>query len=319
VLETDFRTPEGAVRLTDLMPVRDDARIAPLREVLRLVEVLEGEVEIAACYAPRPDYAQRRARLRRRAGLGFACETGAGALHLLSDMPLAREGGGDEGDWLSGRERLRAGERRVFSLVFAAEEPAAFEPLDRACAIRDETVGFWRAWSDGAMHEGPFRDAVLRSAITLKLLTYAPSGALIAAATTSLPEAIGEDLNWDYRFCWLRDAALVLRAFIDLGFRNEASRFMPWLMHATRLSAPELSPVYDVFGRLDLGEETLAHLDGYRGSRPVRVGNAARRQYQLDVYGTVVLAAFDYVDRGGRLDVQARRALAGYAKVVCRS
>lgn len=315
ILETVFETPDGILRLTDFMPVREEEPLAPLREIVRLVEAIEGSPEMGFVYAPRPDYAAHLPRLSLRPPIGLHCEASRGAVHLLTDAAGSLD---EEAAAFAGRERLAAGERRAFSLTFCADEPAVATPLAETDAALESTRAFWRGWSGRCSYRGDYREPVLRSVITLKLLTYAPSGALVAAATTSLPEAIGGDLNWDYRHCWLRDASLCLHAFGDLGFSEEARRFIDWLLHTTRLSAPELKPVYSILGRLDLSETRLDHLEGYRGSRPVRIGNAARTQFQLDVYGTVVQAAHDFVVQGGRLDSEAQVYLEGFARVVCR-
>ena len=220
---------------------------------------------------------------------------------------------------VAGNARVAAGERRALSLTYAKGDVGVVAPVGRASEERlRATLGWWEAWAARVRYEGPWRDAVLRSAVTLKLLTFAPSGAVVAAPTASLPEWIGAGRNWDYRYCWLRDAALTMRAFTGLGLREEARAFLAWLLHATRLTWPELRAVYDLYGRTDLRERTLDHLDGYRGSRPVRIGNGARDQTQLDVYGEVVLAAHNYVASGGRLQRDEARALAGLGRTVCR-
>jgi GH15 family glucan-1,4-alpha-glucosidase len=183
---------------------------------------------------------------------------------------------------------LRAGERIAFSLSYAVDAPAVLSPLfDAGEAIVETSVAMWRAWSDKTRYDGPYRDAVVRSALALKLLCYPPSGAIIAAPTTSLPEKRGGTRNWDYRFCWLRDAAFAARALFGLGHEEEANAFVGWLLHATNLTRPELRVLYDVFGETPAKEREIATFTGYGGASPVRTGNAAADQIQLDVYGEV--------------------------------
>jgi GH15 family glucan-1,4-alpha-glucosidase len=317
VLETTFHTERGSLRLTDLLPVPDGTgALAPMREVLRLVEGIEGTVELEVLFAPRPDYARAVPRIARRGALGWACAWGDEVLLLHADIPLEPT---PDGAGLRGRARVAAGERCALSLSYAKDDIGVIAPLGQAAERRlRATLGWWEAWSGGLRYDGPWRDAVLRSAITLKLLSFAPSGAVVAAPTASLPEWVGADRNWDYRYCWLRDAALTMRAFTGLGLREEARAFLAWLLHATRLTWPKLQVVYDVYGRTALRERCLDHLSGHRGSLPVRIGNAAHGQVQLDVYGEVVLAAHDYVLSGGRLQRDEVRALVGLGRTACR-
>ncbi len=318
VLETTFTTETGTLRLTDAMTVAGVAGtgIAPLREVVRAVEVLTGEVEIVVVYEPRFDFGRRRPRLRSHGCLGWRCEHGEHALLLRTELPLALDGREDR---LYGCIRLAAGARRNLCLTYVQGEPSVAPVLGAAADQRiAATRRWWDTWSAGCSYHGPYRDAVLRSALALKLMTYAASGAVVAAPTASLPEQIGGVRNWDYRFCWLRDASLTLNAFLDLGFRGEAEAFLGWLLNATRLTWPELQVLYDIYGEAEIPERTLDHLEGYRRSQPVRVGNAAHAQRQLDVYGAVVQAAFDFVRAGGRLAPAEARLLTRLGGTVCR-
>ena len=320
VLETTFRCPNGAFVLRDLMSVASEAdkraSLTPEHEVLREVEGLDGEVEVEVLYDPRPDYGLTRPVLERQWDHGLRCEVGGAALVLRSELPLEADGD----SWgTSGMVRIRAGERKYLSLTYNREAPAVVPPLGGAARGRIErTARWWREWANRCAYDGPYRDAVVRSALALKLMTYAPSGALVAAPTTSLPEAIGGVRNWDYRYCWLRDASFTLRALSTLGYGEEAEAFDGWLLHATRLTWPELQVLYDVFGEAKLPERELEHLEGYGGARPVRIGNDAHGQLQLDVYGEVINGAARFLDRGGRFDRDTSRMLDGLGRTVCR-
>ena len=319
VLESRFTTPGGKMRLTDLMTVASEAdkrvMLLPDHQILRRVVCEAGDVDIEMELVPRPDYARRVPRIRAAGALGVRVETSQGLLTLLTDRPgtIANDGA------VRARVHLRAGETFDLSLGFASDWPAILPPIKQTAEIAlARSLAWWRQWSDRLEYQGPCREAVLRSALALRLLVYAPSGAVIAAPTTSLPERPGGDLNWDYRFCWLRDAAFTARALFGLGFAEEAEAFVSWLLHATRLSRPELRVLYDVFGNRPRRERVLDHLAGYRDARPVRVGNAAADQLQLDVYGEVIDATAQLVRMGGTLDRDVQNMLRDFGHYVCR-
>jgi GH15 family glucan-1,4-alpha-glucosidase len=315
VLATEFETNSGAARLIDVIPIVDGlTTLTPMREILRIIEGNSGEVDFEIVLDPRPDYGRTEPRLKHGRRLGWSYVWSNEVLTVRSDIDLDRAGRA-----LHGSVRVRAGERKYLSLSYVQGDLAVLSLLGTNADQRlERTVDWWRSWSDACSYTGPYKEAVLRSALTLKLLSFALSGAIIAAPTTSLPEAIGGERNWDYRYCWLRDAGMTMQAFMGLGFRTEARAFLSWLLHATRLTWPELQVVYDVYGRTRLREDELAHFEGYRGSRPVRIGNGAYSQRQLDIYGEVVFAADAYVAGGGTFEPVECRMLAGFGQVVCK-
>jgi GH15 family glucan-1,4-alpha-glucosidase len=316
VIETIFTTASGVVRLLDLMPVMTEEekgkRLSPFRQLLRRVEVVESDVPIIVTYEPRPDYGRVTPKLSLR-GESVSCAWDARVLNLRSDAEFVVESG-----TAIARFTLGKGESHTFALGFDDHTPAVFASIgDEATAEIERTIAFWRTWSDQLTYDGPYRDLVLRSALVLKLLTYAPSGAIVAAATTSLPESIGGERNWDYRYCWLRDASWTVSALYDCGFSNEGAAFLDWLLYSTRLTQPNLQMLYDVFGEAHVPEKTLDHLDGYRGSKPVRIGNAAHAQFQLDVYGEVIGAVDEATQRGETFDRDGQRLLRRLTEIVC--
>ena len=320
VLETVFHTSSGTVALRDLMTVASEedkrAALSPEHEVLRELEGLAGRVKVEVVYTPRPDYGRKDPDLTSRGAFGLWCEGTGGALALHSDLPLQLPPDGHSAYCVA---TIAAGERKHLSLVSSTDAPGVIPLLEDAARDRIErSIQWWRNWASRGMHDGPYRDAVIQSALVLKLMTYAPSGAVVAAPTTSLPEEIGGVRNWDYRYCWLRDASLTLRALFDLGYAEEAEAYLGWILHATRLTWPELQVLYDVFGEAHLPESELSHLSGYANSRPVRVGNDAHGQLQLDVYGEVIDAVTRFVARGGHFDRDTARMLNGLGETVCR-
>ncbi|HYL04415.1 MAG TPA: glycoside hydrolase family 15 protein [Thermoanaerobaculia bacterium] len=344
VLETTFETAGGVLRLTDVMSVAGESErrgeLLPEHELLRRVECLGGEVEVEVGCDPRPGWSAVEPVLRDRGALGFTWDFGGQLLALRSEVPIARRCAGGQAPpgprhpgcaGICGRETLKEGDRRFLSLASATAEPGVFLPLGDAAARRlERSLRWWRQWAAGCSYAGPSPEAVVRSLLTLKLLSYSPSGAVIAAPTTSLPEEIGGSRNWDYRYCWLRDASWTLAAFFDLGFREEGQAFFSWLLYATRMrtAVPAghrwtprlriLNVLYDVHGEVRLRERQLPWLQGYAGSRPVRVGNGAHGQLQLDIFGEVVQAAFEYVERGGTLDASEGRLLRQLGETVSR-
>jgi GH15 family glucan-1,4-alpha-glucosidase len=317
VLETCLESDAGAIRIIDFMPVMSEPEkrrmLVAEHEILRIVECDRGEVDVDVELVPRPDYARAKPRIRNAGAIGIRIELARGVLVARSEIPLV-----PDSDSLRGTLRMHAGERRSMSLVYALEGPAVLSPLgDAAMDALERSVRWWRWWIAKLVYDGPHREAVVRSALALKLMSYAPSGAIIAAPTTSLPERIGGTYNWDYRYAWLRDASLTARALSGLGFHDELDAFVSWLLHTTRRTHPELRILYDIYGNAPMRERTLDHLRGYRGSQPVRIGNAAVDQLQLDVYGEVIEATCQLVRRVGMPDRDTQDLLARFGDFVC--
>ena len=318
VLETTFETPDGMARLTDLMPALTEdqkrRRMMPFRGILRRIEGVEGRVLLEAIYSPRPYYGQPVPRLESRSPNDVFGQSGKILLHLRSDLPLAAEGPD-----VRRRFAVERGTRHYFALGFSEDAPAVYPSIgDEAEREIQMSLDFWSGWSSTLRYSGPYLDEVLRSALVLKLLTYAPSGAIVAAPTTSLPEHVGGVRNWDYRYCWLRDASFTVRALYELGFHTEGHAFMDWVLHATRLTHPALQVLYNVYGESYIPEREMSHLDGYRGSRPVRVGNNAFSQFQIDLYGEFMDALERYYNEVGTLDSDTRGLLTGAADLIAR-
>jgi len=311
VLETTFTTGSGAVRVTDAMPL-PLVGLAPDRELARSIEGIGGSVAMSWSVEPRFGYAGGNTRLGTRADRPVAT-AGSEALAVNS------WGAGDpriSDDAIRGSFVAEAGDASLIALSIAHATPLVL-PARREVAERlSKTIDFWRQWAARRHYGGPWREAVVRSALALKLLIYSPSGAIAAAATTSLPEEIGGVRNWDYRYSWIRDSSATLDALLRLGCPAEAEAFFWWLMHASQLSHPKLRILYRLNGVPRSPERELP-LHGYRGSRPVRIGNAAGGQDQLDVYGHLLQTAWLYCGAGGTLDRDTAGRLAATADLIC--
>jgi GH15 family glucan-1,4-alpha-glucosidase len=311
VLETTFTTAGGTVRITDLMPL-SLAGLAPTRELARRVEGLSGQVSLRWRVEPRFGYAREGPRVGRRGGVPVV-DSGRDALAVLAfdaGDPEVSDG------LIGGRLDVEAGSSALLALSVARGDPLVFSPREKIEERVDRTVEHWRGWSAARRYEGPWRDAVMRSALALKLLIHAPSGAIAAAATASLPEDLGGVRNWDYRYSWIRDSSATLDALLRPGCVGEAEAFFWWLLHASQLTNPRVDVLYRLNGRAKPREREL-DLRGYRGSQPVRIGNAAAPQRQLDVYGHLLQTAWLYAEAGGRLGGDAAGRLAATADLVC--
>ncbi|HEX5751260.1 MAG TPA: glycoside hydrolase family 15 protein [Archangium sp.] len=276
ILETDFETDTGTLRVVDCMPPRGREP-----DLVREVLCLKGHVSVHMVLAIRFGYGSRTPWVHSLDGR-FCAMAGPDALILCSDVPPRLEG-----STLRAGFSLSAGQCARFLLTWYPSHEPVPTCIDPATAV-ENTEAWWREWSSHCTHDGPWREQVLRSLIVLKALTYSPTGGIVAAPTTSLPEALGGVRNWDYRYCWLRDATFTLLALLDAGYREEASAWRDWLLRAVAGEPDELQIMYGVAGERRLMEQELPWLSGYQGASPVRLGNAAVCQFQLDVFGEVL-------------------------------
>ncbi|MFI6618815.1 glycoside hydrolase family 15 protein [Streptomyces sp. NPDC050528] len=278
VLDTEWETAEGTIRVTDLMPQRHRAP-----DVVRIVEGLSGKVTVRSTLRLRFDYGSVVPWVRRSDGHRVAV-AGPDSVWLRSE-PEVRTWGEDFST-LS-EFTVEAGEKVAFVLTWHPSHEPRPELVDPYESLRT-SVKDWRRWAARCRYDGPYRDIVVRSLITLKALTYRPTGGIVAAATTSLPEEMGGVRNWDYRYCWLRDSSLTLGALVAAGYHKEAEAWRDWLLRAVAGDPADLQIMYGVAGERRLPEFELPHLSGFGGSAPVRIGNGAVNQLQLDVYGEVL-------------------------------
>jgi GH15 family glucan-1,4-alpha-glucosidase len=304
VLLTRFLSPEGVAEVLDFMPIEDE--LETRHDLIRDVRVIRGRMAVEVDCSPAFDYARREHEIEFVKG-GVIFRGAVMALNLASEVPL-EEGPGRS---VRGRFELKAGESASFVLQQLEEGEGPREALKRAeCQdLLQRTMDYWRRWVAKSAYRGRWRDMVNRSTLALKLMTYEPTGALVTAPTMGLPQTIGGAQNWDYRYTWLRDAAFTMFVLLRIGFKDEAHKFMGWLQQRCQGSGGLLQPLYGIDGRKDILEEELSHLSGYRGSRPVMLGNGANRLLQLDLYGAVLDAAYLHNKYGEPLDYDTWQSL----------
>jgi GH15 family glucan-1,4-alpha-glucosidase len=302
ILETEFEAADGAVTLIDFMPLRGFNS-----DLVRMVAGRRGRVAMRTELIVRFDYGSTVPWVTRLDDGSLRAIAGPDMLTLRTDTPLRGEGLTTVGEFAVG-----AGETAAFVLTYAPSHHVPPAPVDPRAALAD-TEAFWRTWAGRCSYTGEWSNAVIRSLVTLKALTYRPTGGIVAAPTTSLPEQLGGTRNWDYRYCWLRDATLTLLTLMDAGYYDEAAAWRDWLLRAAAGSPAQLQIMYGLGGERRLPEWTVPWLPGYEGSAPVRVGNAAHGQLQLDVFGEVLDAL--YHARKGGLPASAEARKLGKALV----
>ncbi len=288
ILETQFETSSGVVELIDLMPIRGKNS-----DVIRIVRGRTGNVPMRMELLLRFDYGRTVPWLQKAENAAWLASAGPDLAILRTSERVEEE----ENGLLSANFAVKSGESVAFVLTYGRSYESAPAPIDHEKALI-ETDTFWTKWSSQSRYQGPWTDAVERSLITLKALTYRPSGGIVAAPTTSLPERIGGPLNWDYRYCWLRDASLTLAAMVDAGYHEEAIQWKQWLLRAVGHDASQMQIMYGLSGERQIQEWEADWLQGYQRSRPVRVGNAAVKQTQQDVYGEIANALFHTRESG---------------------
>jgi GH15 family glucan-1,4-alpha-glucosidase len=306
MLETTWATDSAEVRLTEGLVPRVSRALVPQLLLVRRVDCVGGPATLRIRFDPRRDFGRFPNRSARRNG-ALVCEWGslAVALQIWPDVEV-----------MPGREatlELEPGSTLFFILSLADRAPAILMHPPRAWELLEDGVGWWEDWSRRIEYDGPMSESVVRSLVTLRLLTYSPSGAIVAAPTTSLPEVVGGSRNWDYRFAWPRDASLGVDTFLGVGIAEDAHAFLKWLNHSTRLLRPQLHPAYQLDGGNVPEEREVRGCPGYRGSTPVLVGNSAAGQHQLDLFGWLLDAAWLLVESGTRLDSDTWRAMRKFA------
>jgi GH15 family glucan-1,4-alpha-glucosidase len=301
ILVTTFTTRTGEARLVDFFSMRTGGRLRPRRELVRVLHGLKGHIPFDIALVPRVDFGEVKPWIY-ESGSGSMSAVGSNSgLRLFGDIPLQLAGDHD----LAARLEVTRGKRYHLALTFIRPHAmrkarAVRKELTALRAHYIETCKWWKSWSAKARCRDSHGVSILRSAITLKALTYAPTGAIVAAVTTSLPETIGGERNWDYRFCWIRDSIFTVRALSTLGLESEAHGVRRFIQRSAAGNAHELQVLYGVDGKRRLPEIALGCLEGWRHSQPVRIGNGASQQFQLDMYGLIMELSWRWSERGVR-------------------
>jgi GH15 family glucan-1,4-alpha-glucosidase len=318
VLVTTFRTASGEARLIDFFAMRAGGAQRPRREIVRIIEGVSGTLQLDVRFSPRFDFGEVKPWIRATpSGAHVAVGSNAG-LVVFGDVPLHP---GSEHHDLEGKLELRAESRYHIGVQFLPPEEGEGAHLLEKKAVAhldehyEETLRWWRDWSKKIVYRDGAGVSIVRSAIVLKALCYAPTGAIIAAPTTSLPETTGGERNWDYRFCWIRDSIFTVHSLSNLGLQAEARGMRRFIQRSAAGNADELQVLYGVDGKRRVPEIDLKKLDGWRGSRPVRIGNGAAEQFQADMYGLVVELSWRWSERGERPDDHYWRFLTAIVEV----
>jgi GH15 family glucan-1,4-alpha-glucosidase len=299
VLVTTYKSGRNRARVIDFFAMREGGRRRPRRELVRIIEGISGSMLFDVCVVPRLDYGEVKPWIFSGGPHAhFACGSNTG-IRIFGDVPLQVVDGHD----LHAEVDVRARQKLHIGLEFVRPEqahavPQRQNPSEELQAHFEETLEWWRNWSEKIVYEDGPGVNIVRSAITLKALTFAPTGAIIAAPTTSLPERPGGERNWDYRYCWIRDSIFTVWALNSTGAESEAEGVRHFIQRSAAGNANDLQVLYAVDGKRRLTEIKLDHLEGWRGSRPVRIGNGAERQYQADMYGLLVELAWQWSERG---------------------
>jgi GH15 family glucan-1,4-alpha-glucosidase len=301
ILVTTFRAGANEARLIDFFAMRAGGRRHPRREIVRIIEGVRGRMRLDVAVVPRLDFCEVKPWIYPSGSSAYFAVGSNTGLRIFGDVPLQIAGEHD----VRARVQVRAGQKLYLALQFFAPEEAhtIYTGAKVTAELEShftETAQWWQEWAAKIVHPDGHGVSIMRSAIVLKALTYAPTGAIVAAPTTSLPEWIGGERNWDYRFCWIRDSIFMVHALGNLGLEAEADGVRRFIQRSAAGNADELQVLYAVDGKRRLTEVTLDKLEGWRGSRPVRIGNAAERQFQADMYGMVVELSCRWSERGDR-------------------